>query len=128
MEVDSFFALKSHLTELEVTSNTRNIFGTIDLSSDVQGSIFVQDHVFVGVTTLFDVVIALTIFGVTIKDDNKVHIVGTSMNAKASISIRPKLATILVDIAPSTSTAPEDVGIDVMIQIVDVKKVNVMEK
>jgi hypothetical protein len=35
MEVDSFFALKSHLTELEVTSNTRNIFGTIDLSSDV---------------------------------------------------------------------------------------------
>lgn len=128
MEVDSFFALKSHLTELEVTSNTRNIFGTIDLSSDVQGSIFVQDHVFVGVTTLFDVVIALTIFGVTIKDDNKVHIVGTGLNVKASISIQPKLATILVDIAPSTSTVPEDVGIDVMIQIVDVKKVNVMEK
>ncbi len=69
----------------------------------------------------------MTIFGVTIKDDNKVHIVGTGLNVKASISIQPKLATILVDIAPSTSTVPEDVGIDVMIQIVDVKKVNVMD-
>jgi len=50
------------------------------------------------------------------------------MNAKASISIRPKLATILVDIAPNTSTTPEDVRINVMIKIVDVKKANVMEK
>lgn len=128
MEVDLVIALKLHLTEFEVTSNTINIFGTTDLSNDAQGSIFVQDHAFVGVITLFDVITAPIIFNVTIKDDNKVHIVGTGMNVEASISIRPKLATILVDIAPNTSTTPEDVRINVMIQIVDVKKANVMEK
>jgi hypothetical protein len=34
MEVDSVVALKLHLTELEVTSNTGNIFGIIDVSGD----------------------------------------------------------------------------------------------
>jgi len=34
MEVDLVVALKLHLTEFEVTSNTINIFGTTDLSND----------------------------------------------------------------------------------------------
>jgi len=34
MEVDLVVALKLHLIELEVTSNTRNIFGTTNLSND----------------------------------------------------------------------------------------------
>ncbi len=34
MEVDLVVALKLHLTEFEVTSTTRNIFGNTDLSND----------------------------------------------------------------------------------------------
>jgi hypothetical protein len=64
----------------------------------------------------------LTIFDVVIKDDNKVHIIGNDIDVEASVSIRPKLATILANIAPNISIAPKDVGLDVMIQVVDVKK------
>jgi hypothetical protein len=50
------------------------------------------------------------------------------MDAEASILVRPKLVAILANIAQSISTSPEDIGLDVMIQVVDVEKAIVMDK
>jgi hypothetical protein len=70
-----------------VAFNTGNIFGIVDLFSTKRGSKIVRDLVPVRVSTPFDDSIAPMIFSATIKDDSKVHVVGTSIDARELTSI-----------------------------------------
>jgi hypothetical protein len=104
MEVDSVVTPKSHHIELEVVSSTRNIFDIIDLSSDGNGSRLVLTPTLTWVSLHFDDVTNLTLFGVIVKDNNKVFVVGTNMDAEALISIWPKsiaIPTIIYQVLPS---------------------------
>jgi hypothetical protein len=71
----------SNTIEMEVTSSTTNIPGTIGEYE------FVQEFMPTKVSEPFDGVIALLIFSAIVKNNIKVHVVGTNMNVKDSTLI-----------------------------------------
>ncbi len=66
------------ILEMEVT------FGNANIPSTVRGYRLVQEFVPTGVSEPFDGVITSLIFSATVKNNNKVHVVGTNMNVKDS--------------------------------------------
>jgi hypothetical protein len=70
-----------------VTFSTRNIYGIVDLFGTKGGSKIVQDLVPARISTPFDDLVAPMIFNATIKDNSKVHVVGTSTDAGNLTSI-----------------------------------------
>jgi hypothetical protein len=101
MEVDLVVALESHPTKLEVTFDIGNISSIVDIFSTKRGSKIVQNLVLARVSTPLNDSIALMIFGATIKDDSKVFMAGTNMDARDLILIRPKATINLIIIATS---------------------------
>jgi hypothetical protein len=70
-----------------VIFSTRNIYGIVDLFGTKGGFKIVQDLVPAGISTPFDDLVAPMIFSATIKDDSKVHVVGTSTDVGGLIAI-----------------------------------------
>jgi hypothetical protein len=87
MEVDLVITSKSHPTELEITSNTRNIFNIADLFNATRESRNVKDHVPKAINMPHNDSTSPMICNATIQEDNKVPIVGTNMDIRDSISI-----------------------------------------
>ncbi len=85
-----------------------------------KGFKLVQNPAFVGVSTPFDVAIALINFGIIIKNNSKVPIVGTIMDVEALILIQSKLVIIRDAIRPNISTTPNNIRVDVRVEVVDV--------
>jgi hypothetical protein len=83
-----------------------------------KGSGLVQDPTFVGVSTPFNVPIALIFFCITIRNNSKVPIVGLDMDVETLISIRLKLVVIRDAIRPNISTTPKDIKVDVRVDVV----------
>jgi hypothetical protein len=59
-------------------------------------------------------------FGIIIKNNSKVPIVGTIMDVEALILIQSKLVIIRDAIRPNISTTPNNIRVDVRVEVVDV--------
>ncbi len=68
------------------------------------------------------------LFGIRIKDDSKVLMVGTNTDVGDSTLIQLEITVALTSIVPSAFATPEDVGLDGRVEVVDVIKVMVMEE
>jgi hypothetical protein len=68
------------------------------------------------------------LFGTRVKDDSKVLVVGTNIDARDSTLIQLETTPALTSIVPSASTTLEDVGLDGRVEVVDVIEVTGMEE
>jgi hypothetical protein len=68
------------------------------------------------------------LFGIRIKDDSKVLMVGTNTDVGDSTLIQLEITVALTSIVPSASATLEDVGLDGRVEVVDVIKAMVMEE
>lgn len=68
------------------------------------------------------------LFGIIVKDDSKVLVVGTNIDAGDSTLIQLETIVALTYIVPTASTAPKDVGLNGKVEVVDVIEVMVMEE
>lgn len=121
-------ALESHPTKLEVTFGTRNISDIVNLFNIKGGSKIVQNLVPTRVSAPLDDSIAPMIFSAIIKDNSKVLLVGTNMDARDLTSIQSKTIINPIITTPSTSITLKNIRLDVRIEAIDVTKVIVMEE
>jgi hypothetical protein len=128
MEVDSVVASKSHPIELEVVFGIGNIYGARDVFSKAKSIIPVQAPTLAKIKTHYDGMIDLTFSSTIVKNRLKAPMVRTGMEGEASISIQLELIVVLTTIAPRSSIALEDVGLDVREEVIDVTKVMTMEE
>jgi hypothetical protein len=70
----------------------------------------------------------LTLSNTIVKDRLKAPVVGASMEVEASISVQLESIVVPTAIAPKSSIALKDVGLDVREEVVDVTKAMTMEE
>jgi hypothetical protein len=109
MEVNFVVALKFHLAELEITSDIGNILDTTNLCNTTRQSENVKNHVPTKVNVLHIDSIALTIFDAMVNVDNKVFVVGTSMDTKDATLVQLETIANLATTLPNTSMTLENV-------------------
>jgi hypothetical protein len=128
MEVDLLVASKSHPIELEVGFGIETISGATNISSKAKNPILVQAPTPTKVKMHYDGMIDLTLSNTIVKDRLKAPVVGAGMEGEASISVQLESILVPTAIAPRSSTALEDVRLDVKEEVVDVTKVMTMEE
>lgn len=125
MERDLVVAPELWPIELERTSDARLFSNAINVYGKTKGFATIQVSTLVEATTCFGGAIDLTFFSTTVKDEHANLVVETNVEGATLILVQLKTIVVPTTIVLSPSTAMEELGIDVKVEVM---KATIMEE